>query len=528
MSKRYSIGRSRDCDLVLDNAFISRVHAFLEEREDGVWLIDNASANGTFLNSEQDRVVGERLLGSGDVVLVTAYHQVPADLLWKQVGQGGVMSSSGGQFEAGQEVIRIGRAPDNDIVLNSLRVSRYHAEIVQVSQGKRLIRDLSMRMGLWVNDQFVCGTEVPLHAGDRVEVAGTEVSVQFAEGQPGQTVVGTARQGFFVQARRVVLDVKDFKTGQPKRLLDDVSLTVQPGEFVGLMGPSGCGKTTLMTALNGCVPYTEGQVLYSGMDLRDNLGRLSPQVGYVPQDDIMHAELTVREVLYYSARLKSLGGTSDTEIYERAERVCRELNLTRQLDTPIGSETRKTLSGGQKKRVNLAIELMTDPKVLFLDEPTSGLSSKDTRDVMEILRGLADKGIAIVITIHQPSARVYRLMDKVIYLKAGKLCYFGPTYPDSITFFKGENCDPDLEGPDAVMEVLDERGEAQMEQTYWESSAYEEYVHRREEQMGRHARVLRSPPRAPFVGLVRWLSSRSCAGAIFCARCETGQRWASF
>ena len=484
MSKRYSIGRSRDCDLVLDNAFISRVHAFLEEREDGVWLIDNASANGTFLNSEQDRVVGERLLGSGDVVLVTAYHQVPADLLWKQVGQGGVMSSSGGQFEAGQEVIRIGRAPDNDIVLNSLRVSRYHAEIVQVSQGKRLIRDLSMRMGLWVNDQFVCGTEVPLHAGDRVEVAGTEVSVQFAEGQPGQTVVGTARQGFFVQARRVVLDVKDFKTGQPKRLLDDVSLTVQPGEFVGLMGPSGCGKTTLMTALNGCVPYTEGQVLYSGMDLRDNLGRLSPQVGYVPQDDIMHAELTVREVLYYSARLKSLGGTSDTEIYERAERVCRELNLTRQLDTPIGSETRKTLSGGQKKRVNLAIELMTDPKVLFLDEPTSGLSSKDTRDVMEILRGLADKGIAIVITIHQPSARVYRLMDKVIYLKAGKLCYFGPTYPDSITFFKGENCDPDLEGPDAVMEVLDERGEAQMEQTYWESSAYEEYVHRREEQMG--------------------------------------------
>jgi hypothetical protein len=155
------------------------------------------------------------------------------------------------------------------------------------------------------------------------------------------------------------------------------------------------------------------------------------------------------------------------------------------MDTPIGSETRNTLSGGQKKRVNLAMELMTDPKVLFLDEPTSGLSSKDTRDVMEILRKLADsQGIAILITIHQPSARVYQLMDNIIYLKAGKLCYYGKAYPDSITYFKGEDCDPDLEGPDAVMEVLDERGEAEMADEYQQSEPYRHFVEKRERKSG--------------------------------------------
>jgi len=265
-----------------------------------------------------------------------------------------------------------------------------------------------------------------------------------------------------------------------------------------------------MTALNGCVPYTSGQVYYDRMELGGNLGRLSPQIGYVPQDDIMHPELTVREVLYYSARLKS-PGTTDEEIHARAERVCRDLNLFKQLDTPIGSATRKTLSGGQKKRVNLGMELMTDPKVLFLDEPTSGLSSKDTRDVMEILRNLADsKGIAIIITIHQPSARVYQLMDKVIYLKAGKLCYFGPTYPDSISYFKGEECDPDLEGPDAVMEVLDEREEAEMEQEFSSSPIYDEFVARREGQTqgeaasarNSMARIRRPNPAQQFIKLL--------------------------
>ena len=509
MPVRYTIGRSPDCDFVVNNAFVSRIHAFLEERENGLWLVDNGSANGTFLNSKDNPVIGEVGLESGDVVFISSRYQVPVELLWKQLGKGHQVEQAGGTFDDGQEVVRIGRAADNDIVLQGLRMSRYHAEIVQVSQGKRLIRDLSGKTGLWVNDTFLVNGEMPLHPGDRIEIAGTEVSVQFSEGRAGKMVVGSTRQGFFVQARAICLDVKDFKTGQPKRLLDHVSLTVQPGEFVGLMGPSGCGKTTFMTALNGCHKYTHGEVFYNQMELSGNLGRLSPQIGYVPQDDIMHAELTVREVLYYSARLKS-PGTSDQEINARAERVCRDLNLFKQMDTPIGSATRKTLSGGQKKRVNLAMELMTDPKVLFLDEPTSGLSSKDTRDVMEILRKLADeKGIAIIITIHQPSARAYQLMDKVIYLKAGKLCYFGPTYPESITYFKGEDCDPDLEGPDAVMEVLDERSEAEMEQEYWDSEAWGEYVAKRESLSGKSAasgrggsRVRRVNPLLQFLKLL--------------------------
>ncbi|MEJ0000419.1 MAG: ATP-binding cassette domain-containing protein [Verrucomicrobiota bacterium] len=183
-------------------------------------------------------------------------------------------------------------------------------------------------------------------------------------------------------------------------------------------------------------------------DFKDRFGSL---IGYVPQEDLLHPELTVRQTLFYQAKLRLPNDVSSREIAQSIDRLCEQLGLYRPggidvRDVIVGSPERKGLSGGQRKRLSLAIELLTDPKVLFLDEPTSGLSSRDTRLVMEMLRTLAsERNITVVITIHQPSLRVYRLLDKVIYLKSGKLGYFGEAYPDSISYFLPDES-PDVAG----------------------------------------------------------------------------------
>ncbi len=248
----------------------------------------------------------------------------------------------------------------------------------------------------------------------------------------------------------VVIDVAHLVVDVPgRRLLDDVSLTILPAEFVGLMGPSGAGKTTLMSAMNGYAQPTAGQVLIDGQDLYAYFDEFSTLLGYVPQDDIMHRELTVGQALYYTARLRMPPGVTTHDIQSRIADVLQQLGLEGTAGTLIGSPERKGISGGQRKRVNLAMELLTDPAVLFLDEPTSGLSSEDSLRVMTLLRQLADSGKSILLTIHQPSLDAYRLMDHLVVISKdpqgtdpGRLVYYGPAYPDAITFFNSQGPTP--------------------------------------------------------------------------------------
>jgi ABC-type multidrug transport system ATPase subunit len=252
-----------------------------------------------------------------------------------------------------------------------------------------------------------------------------------------------ATGGVVVEVEHLVVDVPG------RRLLDDVSLTILPAEFVGLMGPSGAGKTTLMSAMNGYSQPTAGQVLINGSDLYEYYGEFSTVLGYVPQDDIMHRELTVGQALYYTARLRMPSGVTDAEIQTRIADVLQQLGLDGTANTLIGSPERKGISGGQRKRVNLAMELLTDPVVLFLDEPTSGLSSEDSLRVMKLLRQLADSGKSILLTIHQPSLEAYRLMDNLVVVSKdrqgtgpGNLVYYGPAYPDAVAFFNPQGQTP--------------------------------------------------------------------------------------
>jgi len=240
-----------------------------------------------------------------------------------------------------------------------------------------------------------------------------------------------------IEARRLAFDVPE------RRLLEGVSLTLFSSELVGVMGPSGAGKTTLVNMLNGYTPPSQGQVLINGFDLYSNYSQCSGLIGYVPQDDIMHRDLTVRQALRFTGRLRLPPETTDAEIDGRILRVLMQLQIESTLDVRIGSPERKGLSGGQRKRVNLAMELLCDPAVLFIDEPTSGLSSEDALAVMTLLRGLSDAGKCVLLTLHQPNLESFRKMDLLIVVardadaaRPGKLVYFGPAFPDAIRFFE--------------------------------------------------------------------------------------------
>ena len=484
-TREYRIRRGAECDLVVSNPFVSREHASAIKHGEQWYIQDNQSSNGTFMNdSETALSPGTQVpLNESDIIYFSRHYKLPFKLLTKKLEYGGVEEEVEPLqvFQPGEGVIRIGRALDNNVVLGQLSASRYHAEVHLQPDGTRVLKDLGSKIGTYVNDHVYRGKSVPITKEDKIEIGGQEIVMQFSRKPGGRTVVGQQRAGIYLKAEGVSRRVKHFRTGADLDLLSNISLSIDPSEFVGLMGPSGCGKTTFMTALNGCSPFT-GKVSYNGVDLTHNLARFAPQIGYVPQDDYMHPELTVRETLFYSARLKFRRDVTDAEIYKKIDSVCRDLDLWKKdgtldlRDMPIGSIEKKTLSGGQKKRVNLAMELLTEPKILFLDEPTSGLSAADTRNVMELLRKMAtDRGIAIVITIHQPSTIVYKMMDKVIYLKQGHLCYYGNTYPDSINYFVSDE-NPAEAGPDAVMQRMEELSAGQMDSHYQGTSLYKEYV----------------------------------------------------
>ena len=192
----------------------------------------------------------------------------------------------------------------------------------------------------------------------------------------------------------------------------------------------------------------------------------------MPQDDILHKDLTVYQALYFSARMRLPPDTTKSEIDRRINQTLQDLNLVDQKDQLIGSVDNKVLSGGQRKRVNLGVELVSDPVLLFLDEPTSGLSSSDTADIITVLRELANRGKTIILTIHQPSVEVYNKMNYVLLLaKGGQLAFFGPPNPDSFDYFQTST-----PTPDAVIANLDKRSPKDLSESYRQSTLFSDYV----------------------------------------------------
>jgi ABC-type multidrug transport system ATPase subunit/pSer/pThr/pTyr-binding forkhead associated (FHA) protein len=423
-----TIGRSPDSDVQIDLPIIGWNHAIITHENGKFILEDRNSRNGTSIGQIGNRIQRAVLDPSNDVFF-GSYKISAAQLLSKgkkvEIGDAVFQKVA---FPGNKNQMEIGRDPDCDVPLQVPMVSWRHARLLRAPEGI-FVEDLSSRNGTFVDGVRISG-KVLVKPGQEIGLG----SFRFQLLEGGHLAQREYYGNVTIEANEIVVNAPN-----GKRLLNPVSLTVFPSELVALMGPAGAGKTTLLKALNGYTRPVEGRVLFNGHSLYDYYDSFRQQMGYVPQDDIVHPQLTVRQALYFSARLRT--DLTDSEIDTRTLKVLRELGIADKIDTVIGSPERKTLSGGQRKRVNIALELITDTPVLFLDEPTSGLSSYDAESVVDLLKQLSTAGKTVVTTIHQPSLKVYKQFDDLLMVSRdqgdspGALVYFGPAYPDSIQFF---------------------------------------------------------------------------------------------
>ncbi|MEV5439284.1 FHA domain-containing protein [Streptomyces sp. NPDC052682] len=423
----YHVGRDPLSDIVLDDARVSWHHAVLRP-DDGHWTLeDENSTNGTYADGHR---VHEWHVGPGSVIrfgnpadgprAVLIGRTAPAPERPSAVSMPGLT----GTFRQPTTVrplpartVRIGRAADNDLVIDDLLVSRRHAELRALPDGTYEIADLGSHNGTYLNGRLV--TTAPVGPGDIVGIGHSEFCL-----------VGDQLQEY-VDTGEISLDVQDLTVAVDrgrKTLLDHVSFPVGEKTLLAVVGPSGAGKSTLLNALTGQRPADHGTVLYDGRDLYRDYAELRQRIGLVPQDDILHAQLTVRKALSYAAELRFPQDTAKAERRARVDEVLRELGLEQRAGQPVHS-----LSGGQRKRVSVALELLTKPSLLFLDEPTSGLDPGMDRSVMHMLRGLADDGRTVIVVTH--SVLSLDVCDRLLVLApGGKIAYYGPP-EEALPFF---------------------------------------------------------------------------------------------
>ncbi|MCC8334334.1 FHA domain-containing protein [Streptomyces sp. R1] len=322
------------------------------------------------------------------------------------------------QFSLGR-VMRIGRALENELVVSDLQVSRHHAEFHSTPDGRMEIRDLGSHNGTYVNG-------LPIAKGGSqllgpTDIVGVGHSTFRIVGDRLEEFVDTGEVSFSARHLTVTVD-------GGKQILKDVSFGVPEKSLIAVIGPSGSGKSTLLKALTGYRPADQGEVLYDNRNLYKQFAELRQRIGLVPQDDILHKELTVKKALKYAAKLRFPADTTAAERDARIDEVLRELKLDIHKDKKVTS-----LSGGQRKRVSVALELLTKPSLIFLDEPTSGLDPGMDRDVMQLLRGLADDGRTVLVVTH--SVAELATCDKLLVMApGGSVAYFGPP-EEALNFF---------------------------------------------------------------------------------------------
>jgi ABC-type multidrug transport system ATPase subunit len=276
----------------------------------------------------------------------------------------------------------------------------------------------------------------PVHAG-RVQVLENGASLRIAHGQP---VYYSDILGSFLsdpRTDRIVFkaDGIEYRFPNGRVGLHELHLAETSGKLIGIMGGSGSGKSTLLNVLNGNLRPCKGKVTINGVDVHAQAGLIRGVVGHVSQDDLLIEELTVYQNLYFNAKL-CFGDQTDEEVAKRVLGLLQNLGLFESKDLKVGSVLDKTISGGQRKRLNIALELIREPSVLFVDEPTSGLSSRDSENIMDLLKELALKGRIIFTVIHQPSSEIFKLFDRLLLMdQEGNPVYYGDPV-DAVVYFK--------------------------------------------------------------------------------------------
>lgn len=309
------------------------------------------------------------------------------------------------------------------------------------------------------------------------------------------------------EADKVVYKFKNGKIGT-----QSISFTEKSGRLVGIMGGSGSGKTTLLNLLNGNYSPTSGHIFVNGIDLHKNQDQLNGFIGYVAQDDLLIEDLTVFENLYYNAKL-CFGGQSDYTIKRKVIKHLKELGLYEIKDMKVGSVLNRKISGGQRKRLNIALELIREPPILFLDEPTSGLSSRDSENIMDLLKDLALKGKLVFVVIHQPSSAIFKMFDRLVVLDQGGYMIYNGQPIESIIYFKSAVREADWSdtvcpvcgnvNPEQIFNivetrVLDEFGNQTRTRKFSPEDWQQRYKKYEEEQGRKKSYLVRKLPKIPF------------------------------
>lgn len=450
-----SIGRAPNCDISIDAPVVSARHAELRRTAAGWEIIDKGSTNG--LNFAGKRI-SQKILQDGDILYIGA----DVSITYRANRRSFVNAPAAPAILSlrDRNHLKIGRDPKNDEVINHPAVSRFHAHIYKRSDGSWAITDLNSTNGTFVGGKQVIGERVLL-PGDHIRIGPCSLIFQTDETLVRQNESGNLR----LDAIKLKKEV-----GKGKNLLQEISLSIQPREFVVIAGVSGGGKSTLLDALNGFRPATSGQVLVNGVDLYKNFNAYRTELGYVPQKDIVHTELTVKEALDYAAQLRMPADTTKAEREKRVLEVMEELGLSQRKDVLV-----KSLSGGQLKRVSIGVELLTKPSLFFLDEATSGLDPGTETEIMKLLRELANQGRTIILITH--ATKNVTLCDLVVFLaKGGYVAYIGSP-KEATEYFGVQDFD------EIYTKVEKELSPQQWQERYLKSPQYRKYVLERQQSL---------------------------------------------
>lgn len=415
------VGRSPTNEVILNYPMVSKRHFQLQLTPQGIQVTDLHSTNGTMIAGRRIPPGVPTPWPRGETLRVGDLrgNSIGLELKTPKAAPSLQTYPLGMHRLAQYDRVTIGRDAHNHVHLDHPTVSRQHAEIVRQNSAQ-VLRDLGSSNGTFLNGQRVTQDKF-LNMGDVIQIGPYKL---IYDGQ-AQRLATSVSKGHRLDAMNLGFQIPD-----GRMILENISLSVQGGEFIALVGGSGAGKSTLLKAMNGYQPATHGQMLIDGIPLYPSLDAYRNLMGYVPQDDIIHKVLPVRRALWYAAKLR-LPDAMPAEIERRIADVLDMVEMTAHAEKPV-----RVLSGGQRKRVSIAVELLAEPDLLFLDEPTSGLDPGLEKKMMYDLNRLADQGRTVVLITH--ATMNIEQCHHVAFLVQGNLAYYGPPH-EATSFFKSQD-----------------------------------------------------------------------------------------
>ena len=411
-----TFGREEGNDIQLKSPLVSRMHHGAFVYVNNSWMIlDNNSTNGIIFNDTQ---IKKHELFEGDFYRIDDGIETIKDGVLFVVST--LNSANKWNTIPTQPRMQIGRATDCEVILPHISISKHHA-LITYEGNSFFITDQNSTNGVVVNGQRLLGKQ-KLHEKDVIII--TNSRLIFTSKYISYCIYKT---GITVDASDVVIERKQ----SSKKIItcNHVNLNIRPGELVSIIGGSGAGKSTILNALCGYLKPANGSVYINGADLYKNFDSLKKVIGYVPQSDIVYDNLSLYDMLSYTAKLRLPRDASVKDRERAIEKAIALVELTDKKNSLI-----RNLSGGQKKRASIAVELLSDPSLLFLDEPASGLDPGTERNLMISLRQMADNGKTVILVTH--STLQLKLCDKIIFMgRGGRLCFCG-TYEEALSFFK--------------------------------------------------------------------------------------------